>query len=101
MLNFELIAAMSPHRPTVVMDGPDAAPVSVTRSLYSGLKVQIAVELGDRTAFTRIYEDGVLIHTMNPGNRNYATGRTSVGLISASHFLNGIETEQVFEGGGA
>lgn len=101
MLGFAMLAAMAPV--DLTQEGPDAAPVSVSRSGYGAAnkdgvqKVQIDVVLGDPLAQTRIYIDGALRTTLDPGVAAYATGQFVVPLAGASHYKNGVETEVTAE----
>jgi hypothetical protein len=92
-----MLAAMAPA--DLTQEGPDAAPISVSRSFYGaankdGLqKIQIDVVLGDVLAQTRIYVSGALVQTLTAGTASYPTGQFTLGTIGASHFKNGVETE--------
>lgn len=76
---------------------PPIPPVSITRSFYSGGRIQVDVVLGDATAFTRIYSGGTLMATLNPGVTNWRSGLFNLDPFAATHYKNGLESTQVDE----
>lgn len=98
MLDFAFLTALARASTTSGTVGPTAPPVSVTRSLYSGSKIQITWVPGDSTATTRLYDNtGAFLGSFPAGTTSWSSGLTSLNPVRASHKKNNVETSLTSE----
>jgi hypothetical protein len=78
--------------------GAPVPPVSVTRTLYAGTKIQILWIAGDASATTRLYDNaGAFLGEFPAGIVAWNSGLTTLSPVSATHKKNGIESSKTSE----